>query len=362
MGRHRRTAPVPPGAPPADAPTGRHRGPRPSGAVRPTVPVRTDSTVRSPATSYPGASSRPDASPRSGAPSRPGGLLRTAPVRTGLLGVSAALAMGAVAVSAGLLPGGAYEPGGADGSGGRIRTGALPEVTSTQGARSPLPADRGTPPADRGAARPDAPGAGSTDDGSAPSADERKGTAGGRATEGGTSGTGSTGSADSSRTDGSPSDRAGDSSAASGGGASTPAPAETRAGKPAPTTGDRRAAARVLTLVNKERVTAGCAPLTADGDLTGLAQSFSEDMARRDFFAHTDPDGATPWDRAKTAGIADLGGENIARGQRTPEAVMESWMNSPGHRANILNCDYRTLGIGIHRSPGGPWWTQDFGF
>ncbi|WP_223731652.1 CAP domain-containing protein, partial [Streptomyces purpurogeneiscleroticus] len=122
------------------------------------------------------------------------------------------------------------------------------------------------------------------------------------------------------------------------------------------------APAQILSLVNKERDKAGCAPLTADPALTDLAQSFSEDMARRDFFAHTDPDGATPWDRAKTAGITGLGGENIARGQTTPKAVMASWMNSPGHRANILNCTYRTLGVGLQQSPTGPWWTQDFGF
>ncbi|MEU6114854.1 CAP domain-containing protein [Streptomyces sp. NPDC047117] len=309
----------------------------PTGAARPTAPTRTDSTAG------------PHGAPRPDAPSRPGGILRTAPVRTGLLGMSAALAMGAVAVSAGLLPGtGTYEPGGADGPGGQVRTGALPEVTSTQGARSPLPADRGTPPADRGAARPDTPGASSSADASA---EDRAGRTDDSATENGRPGNGRTGS---------PSDRAGAPSSASGG-ASTPTPAETRAAEPAPA-GDSSAAARVLTLVNKERVTAGCAPLTADGGLTDLAQDFSEDMARRDFFAHTDPDGATPWDRAKTAGIADLGGENIARGQTTPEAVMDSWMNSPGHRANILNCDYRTLGVGLHRSPGGPWWTQDFGF
>ncbi|MFI9027176.1 CAP domain-containing protein [Streptomyces sp. NPDC053560] len=352
MGRHRRTAPVAPGAPPAGATTGRHRGvrptgttrtARPTGAARPTVPILTDGTVG------PG----PHGAPRPDAPSRPGGFLRTAPVRTGLLGVSAALAMGAVAVSAGLLPGtGTYEPGGADGPGGQVRTGALPEVTSTQGGRSPLPADRGTPPADRGAARPDTPGA-------SPSADASADDRGSRTDD---SATGDdrpgNGTSDGSRT-GSPSDRAGGSGAS--GDASTATPAETRAAEPAPA-GDASAAARVLTLVNKERVTAGCAPLTADGGLTDLAQDFSEDMARRDFFAHTDPDGATPWDRAKTAGIADLGGENIARGQTTPEAVMDSWMNSPGHRANILNCDYRTLGVGLHHSPGGPWWTQDFGF
>jgi len=121
-------------------------------------------------------------------------------------------------------------------------------------------------------------------------------------------------------------------------------------------------AAAVLTLVNQERARAGCAPLTADPRLDALATAFSDDMAARGYFSHTDPDGRTPWDRAKAASIGYLGGENIARGQRTPEEVMAAWMNSPGHRANILNCHYTKLGVGVHEGTGGPWWTQDFGF
>lgn len=85
-------------------------------------------------------------------------------------------------------------------------------------------------------------------------------------------------------------------------------------------------------------------------------------MADRGFFDHTDPDGDTPWDRADQAGITNLGGENIARGQADAQAVMASWMASEGHRENILNCDYKTIGIGAHVADGGPWWTQDFGF
>jgi len=100
----------------------------------------------------------------------------------------------------------------------------------------------------------------------------------------------------------------------------------------------------------------------ADAQLADLAGDFSQDMAARGFFDHTDPDGATPWDRAEKAGIAGLGGENIARGQADADAVMNAWMNSDGHRANILNCEYKTLGVGVHLGAGGPWWTQDFGF
>ncbi|GGJ54057.1 CAP domain-containing protein [Streptomyces brasiliensis] len=143
-------------------------------------------------------------------------------------------------------------------------------------------------------------------------------------------------------------------------------PAATKAPKhpsaPAKVSAQAAAEAEVLKLVNDERAKVGCSPASANSSLTRLAESFSEDMASRDFFDHTDPDGATPWDRAAEAGIIDLGGENIARGQADAAAVMEAWMNSPGHRANILNCDFKTLGVGVHFAAGGPWWTQDFGY
>lgn len=114
--------------------------------------------------------------------------------------------------------------------------------------------------------------------------------------------------------------------------------------------------------MNEERGKVGCSPVTASASLASLAQGFSDDMAARGFFDHTDPDGKTPWDRADAAGVPGLGGENIARGQADAQAVMDAWMNSDGHRANILNCDYKTLGVGVHYGAGGPWWTQDFGF
>jgi uncharacterized protein YkwD len=118
----------------------------------------------------------------------------------------------------------------------------------------------------------------------------------------------------------------------------------------------------VLKLVNDERAKVGCSPVAANSALSDLAQAFSEDMATRDFFDHTDPSGLSPWDRAAKAGITSLGGENIARGQADAAAVMDAWMSSPGHRANILNCDFKTLGVGVHLGTGGPWWTQDFGY
>ncbi|MFC9317107.1 sigma-70 family RNA polymerase sigma factor [Streptomyces nigra] len=119
---------------------------------------------------------------------------------------------------------------------------------------------------------------------------------------------------------------------------------------------------QVVALVNKERAAAGCGPLAEDSLLDKSAQTHSADMAARDFFDHTNPDGADPGQRITAAGYRwSTYGENIAMGQQTPEAVMESWMNSPGHRANILNCSFKDIGVGVHEGPGGPWWTQNFG-
>ncbi|MFE2127780.1 CAP domain-containing protein [Streptomyces amritsarensis] len=143
---------------------------------------------------------------------------------------------------------------------------------------------------------------------------------------------------------------------------SSPAPAPTAtAPRPSLDTHSAQEAA-VVTLVNQERAQAGCGPVRANPPLAALAGAFSQDMATRGFFGHDDPDGNTPWDRAAKAGLSGLGGENIARGQGDAQSVMRAWMNSPGHKANILNCEFRTLGVGAHFAAGGPWWTQDFGF
>lgn len=120
--------------------------------------------------------------------------------------------------------------------------------------------------------------------------------------------------------------------------------------------------AQIVALVNKQRAAAGCGALTEDAQLTDAAQRHSDDMAARNFFEHTNPDGVGPGQRVTDAGYRwSAYGENIARGQQTPQSVMESWMNSPGHRANILNCSFKNIGVGIHKGSGGPWWTQDFG-
>ncbi|WUC39830.1 CAP domain-containing protein [Streptomyces sp. NBC_00557] len=274
------------------------------------------------------------------------------PVRTGLLGVSAAVALGTAAVATGVVPGlQNYKLGGGTQTTGGDRV---------QAANAP-----GNTAAEQG--------------GSSGSADSPGGAAG--------AGPASTAPGSPSRS-ASSSASASPSPSASTSASPTPAPSKTASRKPATatpagktrTTPSRKASkspaagapgtasaasaaeAQVLKLVNEERAKVGCSPLTASSSLSRLAESFSDDMAARGFFDHTDPDGKSPWDRAAAAGIANLGGENIARGQSDAAAVMQAWMNSPGHRANILNCDFKTLGVGVHFGPGGPWWTQDFGY
>jgi uncharacterized protein YkwD len=126
----------------------------------------------------------------------------------------------------------------------------------------------------------------------------------------------------------------------------------------APAGSDR--AAQVLALVNQERATAGCRPVSADDGLAGVAAAHSADMRDRGFFDHVNLAGLSPFDRAEAAGVSARA-ENIARGQADPAAVMQAWMTSPGHRANILDCSLTRLGVGIADGGGGPWWTQLFG-
>ncbi|MFE9294523.1 CAP domain-containing protein [Streptomyces niveus] len=119
---------------------------------------------------------------------------------------------------------------------------------------------------------------------------------------------------------------------------------------------------QVTTLVNAERAKAGCGPVSANSQLQTAALRHSQDMAAKDYFDHNSPDGKDPGDRITAAGYRwTTYGENIARGQQTAAEVMKGWMNSPGHRANILNCAFKEIGIGVHDASGGPWWTQAFG-
>jgi uncharacterized protein YkwD len=138
--------------------------------------------------------------------------------------------------------------------------------------------------------------------------------------------------------------------------APAPSAAATSAGATAP-----GLEGEVLALVNTVRAGAGCAPLVHDEGLAGVARAHSADMRDRNFFDHTNLDGLDPFDRAEAAGQTNARAENIAAGQPDPAAVMDAWMNSSGHRANILDCGLRTLGVGVAEGPGGPWWTQLFG-
>jgi uncharacterized protein YkwD len=115
----------------------------------------------------------------------------------------------------------------------------------------------------------------------------------------------------------------------------------------------------VLALVNIQREDAGCAALTSDAGLASVARAHSADMRDRDFFGHVNPDGLDPFERAAAAGL-EARAENIAVGQPDPAAVMDAWMDSSGHRANILDCSLTRLGVGVAEGDDGPWWTQLF--
>ncbi|MET0765019.1 MAG: CAP domain-containing protein [Blastococcus sp.] len=142
--------------------------------------------------------------------------------------------------------------------------------------------------------------------------------------------------------------------------AATPPPVAEAAPAPSPAPAPG-VEGQVLALVNVERAAAGCAPLVADAGLAAVAQAHSADMRDRSFFDHVNPDGIDPFERARQAGQTNAEAENIAYGQPDPAAVMDSWMNSSGHRATILDCELRTLGVGVAEGAGGPWWTQLFG-
>lgn len=124
-----------------------------------------------------------------------------------------------------------------------------------------------------------------------------------------------------------------------------------------------RTVAEVVALTNAERARAGLAPLAADPPLARAAQAHCADMVARDFYAHTCPDGSRPWDRAARAGSRQRAiGENIACGRRSPAEVVDGWMNSPGHRANILKADFTHIGVGFTGGGrAGTYWAQLFG-
>ncbi|MFC7992713.1 CAP domain-containing protein [Streptomyces pilosus] len=290
-------------------------------------------------------------------PGRPGGGSRrrkkkaATPVRTGLLGVSAAMAIGTIAVATGAVPGlENYKLGGETSPGEEVQAGdaatSLPtEQGGTSGSVESPGRDAGTP-ASRDADRSVSPAPSATPSAPAsPTQPAEKEEA----------------EAEKPQEEEKPAATPEKTAEKAPARKATPEP-EKKPDTPAPSSAEAAAGAEVLRLVNAERAKVGCSPVTASSALTDLATAFSDDMARRAFFDHTDPDGDTPWDRAKAAGVSGLGGENIARGQADAEAVMQAWMDSPGHKANILNCDFKTLGVGVHMGPGGPWWTQNFGY
>lgn len=115
----------------------------------------------------------------------------------------------------------------------------------------------------------------------------------------------------------------------------------------------------VIRLVNVERTKAGLKALTEDWELSRVARYKSQDMHDLRYFSHTSPTYGSPFDMMKAFGIHyRTAGENIAMGYRTPAAVVQGWMNSPGHRANILNASYTKIGVGYVAS--GNYWTQHF--
>ena len=115
----------------------------------------------------------------------------------------------------------------------------------------------------------------------------------------------------------------------------------------------------VIRLVNEVRRENGLKALTANWELSRVARYKSQDMLNKGYFSHTSPTYGTPFQMIKAFGLSfRTAGENIARGYPTPQAVVNGWMNSSGHRANILNSSYKQIGVGYVAQ--GNYWTQMF--
>ena len=115
----------------------------------------------------------------------------------------------------------------------------------------------------------------------------------------------------------------------------------------------------VVRLVNAQRAQNGLKPLAENWELSRVARYKSADMAGKRYFSHESPTYGSPYQMMRSFGISfRSAGENIAYGQRTPAAVVGAWMNSSGHRANILNSSYTQIGVGYHEA--GNYWTQMF--
>lgn len=122
---------------------------------------------------------------------------------------------------------------------------------------------------------------------------------------------------------------------------------------------DNSYASEVITLVNAERAKYNLAPLTTEKNLSAAALTRAKEIVQS--FSHTRPDGTSFSTVLKEHGISyRISGENIAWGQKTPQEVVRGWMNSPGHRANILNERFTSIGVGYHIENGRTYWTQLF--
>ena len=119
----------------------------------------------------------------------------------------------------------------------------------------------------------------------------------------------------------------------------------------------------VIRILNAERTANGCLPLLIDPQLASSARAHSNDMAELNYFGQFSRDGRSPDDRMQAKGYDTPAGENISQGA-TPQDVFDLWMNIPGYRTNILNCNIKAVGVGVTAGPpgGSPWWTADFGF
>ena len=117
----------------------------------------------------------------------------------------------------------------------------------------------------------------------------------------------------------------------------------------------------VIRLVNDIRRQNGLTPLTENWELSRVARYKSQDMHDKNYFSHTSPTYGSPFDMMKSFGISyRTAGENIAKGYRTPQAVVDGWMNSEGHRKNILSASYSKIGVGCYSSNGVLYWSQFF--
>ncbi|MBO7748674.1 serine protease [Paenibacillus sp. MWE-103] len=125
---------------------------------------------------------------------------------------------------------------------------------------------------------------------------------------------------------------------------------------------DSGIANQILQQVNAERSKAGVQPLTLSAELNKVAQAKSVDMRDKGYFDHQSPTYGSPFDMMKSFGVSySYAGENIAAGQQGVQAVMTAWMNSPGHRQNILSPNYTKLGVGYAKGGSmNPYWTQEF--